>query len=282
MNTHRQQLLTLGLTALFTLSATGLASAQEEFNQAQRELNIMRSIFGAVLEPDSDTRRFLRNSDPESLYLAGQGMVFTFDLQHERDALFLNRGRSAALSMRSTADGGVSLWRPDAEIAITPAFTLGGQAMPGGSEEQVRLRETMQEKQTELRELQSEIQDLARTQRENPGDNAEKMKELQQRLQALNAEWQAQRNSYATLVKEEWEALMKERNAEKREQASLLISTLCDYGKTLDSLASDQHITLVFRDFEDNRDQVYVFTQEAVADCSNAENLQQSAVSYQL
>lgn len=279
MNTHRQQLLTLGLTALFTLSATGLASEKEEFSQAQRELNIMRSIFGAVLEPDSDTRRFLRNSGPEALYLAGQGMVFTFDLQYQPDASLLNREPSASLSMGYTAD---VLWRPDAEIAITPAFTLGGLAVPGGSEEQVRLRETMQEKQAELRELQSEIQGLAQAQRENPGDNSEKMKELQQRLRALNAEWQAQRNSYAKLVREERDALIEKRNAEKREQATLLISTLCDYGKNLDSLASDQHITLVFRDFEDNRNQVYVFTQEAVADCSNAENLQQSAVSYQL
>lgn len=281
MNTHRQQFFTLGLIALLSLSGTGLASAQETFNQEQRELNIMRSIFEAVLEPDSDARRFLRNAEPEALYLAGQGMVFTFDLPQARETVLLDRGRTGVLAMGFTADSGVSLRRSDADIALAPAFAHG-QAMPGGSEEQVRLREAMQKKQAELRELQSEMRDLTRTQRENPGDNTKEMEELQQSLQALSTELQEQRKSYAALVREEGKALIEERNTKKREQASLLISTLCEYGKTLGSLASDQHITLVFRDFEDNRDQVYVFPQEAIAECNNAESLQQSAVSYQL
>lgn len=284
MNTYHQQLSTLGLTALLTLSGASLASAQEDFSQAQRELNIMSSIFETVLEPDSDARRLLRNTGPDALYLAGQGMVFTFDFPRDRGARFLDgvRIETEALTMRSNPDGGTTFMGPDGEISIGgPAFARA-QAVSAASEEQARLREAMQEKQAELRELQSEMRDLARTRRENVNDGTEEMERLNQRLQALNAELQAQNNSYATLVREERETRIEERNAEKREQASLVISTLCDYGKTLNSLASDQYITLVFRNFEDDRDQVYVFPQEAIVDCSNAESLRQSAVAYQL
>src|SRR5688572_349849 len=58
--------------------ANGTLAQTSNYDQALRELNIMRNIFNASFEDDNN-RRFNLGSG-EALYLANQGMVFSFDL----------------------------------------------------------------------------------------------------------------------------------------------------------------------------------------------------------
>jgi len=59
-----------------------------------------------------------------------------------------------------------------------------------------------------------------------------------------------------------------------------VVQALCDYGATLKSLKNDEHITLIFENFNNDQDQINVFSYKDVAECTSNEKLQQSAVSY--
>ena len=65
-------------------------------------------------------------------------------------------------------------------------------------------------------------------------------------------------------------------------KSDTIVSTLCDYGATLRSLKNDEHITLIFENYTDNKDQVYVFDYDEVRSCDSGEKLLKTAVSYQL
>ena len=66
------------------------------------------------------------------------------------------------------------------------------------------------------------------------------------------------------------------------EQTPMIFSTLCDYGSTLRSLESDDHVSIVLHNYADGLTQVNVFDRSDLTDCTSADTLRQAGVTYLL
>jgi hypothetical protein len=96
----------VGTLCSFGVPASLQAAQQDDQQQALREMNVMRNIFDAALEAEGQRNR--RMGPPEALYLAGQGMMFTFHLNgmsgfHFTDSMRQQTEQLAAQMAQQTA-----------------------------------------------------------------------------------------------------------------------------------------------------------------------------------
>jgi hypothetical protein len=286
-----------------TLAISGLIQAQQpaSIEPVLREVSIMRNIFAGALEQGSRTNKFFGSGQaPDALYLAGQGMVFSFNLPG---------GGFAGFGSFCGGDcGNLDFFVDDINVAIDPAPPAppappASPAPPGVTtiarmqenqrafEEQLRAREAelrakqeeLRARNEELREVNRELRDLGREQRSDP-DN----EELSAQMDALEATM----NELAQNVEREGEAyrqtieeIQTERtaaiNVQRQAQIDQVLGVLCDYGSTLKALPGNEHVSLVFRNFTGDTDQIIVISHADVTDCTSIDNLKQAAVSYQ-
>lgn len=270
--------------ALCVSLGCGLADASlaqtNDHEQALRELNIMRNIFNASFE-DNTNRRFNLDSG-EALYLANQGMVFSFDLPGRG---WLNM---PVLQKLQALDGGdfdfdfdFDFDYDDGELDV---FIDGDpdNAQFAEYQQQMRARqEEMREKQQEMREKQRRMREMQREQlRDTAADLDTEIEKLNAELEALGEEVGELGESIGQ-VQQSYDAERKAQMATiQKAYTTRIFSTLCDYGNTLRSLGSGQHVNIVLNDREENQAQVYVVDYGALASCSSGETLQQSALSY--
>jgi DNA repair exonuclease SbcCD ATPase subunit len=242
--------------------------------QALRELNIMRNIFRASLETENG--RGFGPGSADALYLANQGMVFTFDMPGRG---WLNM--PAALAKLQSLGGDFDLdFDFDSEVYVDGDGN-GGDAASSEYQQQMReYNEAMRDHQNEMRDLQREMRNLQREQRDSDTDNDSEIDRLNAEMEAVGEQIQQLGDS----INEAQQAYDTERRqqlaAVQQAYATRLFRTLCDYGTTLRSLSSGEHVSLVLRNHEDNESTVYVVDYAALASCSSAESLQQGAVSY--
>ncbi len=285
----------LGLTAL-----KGTAQQDADYSQALRELDIMSNIFNAA----SDQLRDNNNAAPLSsfdsgLFLANQGMIFTFRMQSQRH-IFRAFNIGAGIPGMPPEDI-MELELDMAELANEITVDLGrefpemnfgflrGGFMPGMSEDQLEAMEEMsdiiRDRQESIRDQQREIRDLQRQLRTGEGDNDDIENRLAQAEEELDTEMDeldTQSNAYSEFMQEYQEVQQQQVATINQQALDGIMTTLCDYGVTLRSLQNNEHVTLVLEDFNDNQDQVYVFDYADVASCSSAEQLLQSAIAYQI
>jgi hypothetical protein len=272
----------LAALALAVGLGCGLANATRaqsgDYDQALRELNIMRNIFSASMQSENN-RRFNLGS-AEAIYLANQGMVFTFDMP----------GRGwldiPGLEKLQALNGGNFDFNFDFDFDYEGAEEFADDdpnANPAFADYQQQMRdfnEQMRDKQEEMREKQREMRDLQRAQRENDAADDSGLENLSDELEALSDELQ-QLSDSMNATQQTYDAERKAQLATIHQAyATRLFSTLCDYGTTLRSLSSGQHVSLVLQNHEENQVQVYVVDYNALASCSSGESLQQGAVNY--
>lgn len=289
---------------------------QADFSGALRELNIMSNIFAATLEEDRDNRFPSFGRSPDALYLAGQGMVFTFNLNNAMfPANFGGYFRQFGADMQRLADdvmNELSASFPDVDFDFDFDFDYdddnGGVVFvppapapaPGGrgpfivnlNEARNEQREAMQEMMEEMRDQQREVQELQRDLRElqrdlrdrdaNVASTEERIRQTETRIAEETATLESQRQAYQRFV-EEYEVRRREQVENlNRELTAGVVTTLCDYGATLRSLENGEHVTLIFENYAEDEDQVYVFDYQDLASCESADSLLASAIGYRI
>ncbi len=298
----KTKMLRLAVLSMVTTLGLGSYSAVSQNNtayeQALRELDIMSNIFEAA----SDQRRNNRDENredsrydfDEALYLADQGMLFTFRMRSgpgffpEMNFSLGGMPIEAIAEISRDINDGIS----DLQREM---FFIGGRSFGGLSEEQLEemeiMSEEMEERQDNIRDLQRDLRDMQRDLRDMQREarNNDDNEQLEAEIAALEAQLDAEReqletqsDQYRLFMDEFRQARQEELTARNQVAVNEIMNTLCDYGATLRSLDDDEHVTIILENFNDNLDQLYVFDFADVAACSSGENLLQSALSYQL
>lgn len=314
-------LATLG-AAVTLASVSGIAQDNDALDRKLRELNIMNNIFEAAMDEEGGNGRFTirRVGRSESMYLAGQGMVFSFRVLQNRAVrmqgggfgqIYMDDMQEALERTRENLER-VRLSFPDMDFDFDfdanfdfedngGFFVRSGQSMPqapqapqvfvfGGSgperEAAREMEEAMRETQEEIRDQQREIRSLERELRNAEAANRDSLQaRIDSNEAAVDAEMarlEEQRSAYEVFLNDLQMARQEQQVTMANEAADRLISTLCDYGGTLRSLDNAEHVTLILEDVVDDKDQVYVFNYSDVNDCRSADALKQNAVSYML
>lgn len=287
MPNHKTGLIT-GI--VLTLASGGLIHAQQPANldAVFRELGIMRNIFAGAMQQTGSNNLFGKGPAPDVLYLAGQGMVFSFNLPANDSFMYgfdeFCEGKCGPGNF-SFNTGDVDPRVPAADPA-SPA-SPAAPAAPRNSVTQEQLREMnemLREKNDALRDLRREMRALGRALGRTPDDeNLEaQMATLETSLDEIETEVEQQAETYQQIledVQNEREAAV---NTRREAQIDQVLGILCDYGSTLKALPADEKVSLVFRNFTGDTDQVYVLSHAAVSDCTSADSLQATAISYQM
>ena len=284
--------LAVALTGVLSLAS--LSTYAADYSRAEKELRIMSKIFDTSLSEAKQTnnrRHYSGSRKTESVYLAKQGMVFSFsfsqsgftgeDWQAFGEGIGQLVGTISAEIAQSFAD--VDFVAPVAPIAplADGDWEVNMEAYEAYQDAMENLREEQQEKREEVRDIQRSIRDIERQARREEVDSKEletTKKKLEEKMKVLSKKM------------EDYEQVRKDYEKKKREKyklnnqkkSDLITSTLCDYGATLRSLKSNEHITLIFKKFEDGKDQVHVFNYSDVKNCTSKDKLLKKAISYQL
>ncbi|TQV89772.1 hypothetical protein [Aliikangiella coralliicola] len=284
----------LAIASLATVMGTSIFAKEYNFERAQKEIKIMSKIFETSLSEQTPTkRRYLssRLQRAEATYLANQGMVFTFSFGRNSfssadDWAAFGQGIGHFVEGIASEVGAAIAEVPVAPVAPDfPEFNIDFEDVYDGYQERREALEVLREKQQEqrehIREIQREIRSLERKKdrERDSGNRVEKLKdELAEKVDTLKqrmSEYNHSMNEYRKKRDEKYTASSKQRS-------DTIISTLCDYGATLRSLKNNEHVTLVFSNYADNKDQVYVFEYSDVKNCDSKEKLLRKAISYQL
>lgn len=285
----------LALTGLCTCLSLNLSAKEHHFERAQKELRIMSKIFETSLtEQDSGKNRLLGSKKTQATYLAKQGMVFTF-----------NFSQNSFASANDWAVFGEGLGNFVGEIASEVGSALGqamvAPSMPNPPDspdigfdfeqrledyEQQRealelMREKHQHQREEVRELQREIRRMERD-RDNESSSNQQLAKTKAALEEKVDVLKDKMDQYKKSMKEYRAKRDKKYIEGAKHKAKTIVSTLCDYGATLRSLKGNEYITLIFKNYSNNNDQVYVFNYNNVRNCSSGEKLLKSSISYHL
>lgn len=294
--TRKFRLLTFAVAfGLTSLQAT--AQQNPDYSQALRELDIMSNIFEAAAERGRENRNGVQTTSfDEAYYLAEQGMVFSFRINTGRN--FFRGMNFNSMPPEAIAAVEINLAGIAEEISSEMRRAFPGQDFsmpfrspmtPGVTDEQrdaiEEMSDLIRDRQESIRDYQREIRDLQRSLRNSEGDNRDlenRLAQAEQELATETRQLEEQSNSYRAFMEEYQEIQEQQIAARNRQAENEILTTLCDYGATLRSLQNGEHVNIVLEDYNDNLDQIYVFDFDDVASCSSAEQLLQSAISYQL
>lgn len=292
----------LGVVALASVTLTAMAQNGNDHSQAIRELNIMSNIFEAALEQDEESSGFRFASSPDALYLANQGMVFTFNMRNHFNFNGNNFGQwnseywqefgmematlgteIAAEVMANFPDLGPDLQELQDELST--GFGFADPEMLEEQQEIIReMNEAMRDRQEDIQDMQRDIRDAQREIRngESAAENEAFIAALQADIDTARQGLEQQRSTYQTYMEEYEQDRQEQMEARTQAFSSRILGTLCDYGATMRSLQADEHITIILEDFTQDADQVYVMSYEDVTSCSSTDALLEQAESYQL
>lgn len=284
--------LAVALTSVLSLAS--LSSYAADYSRAEKELRIMSKIFDTSLseaKQTSNRRQFPGSRKTEAVYLAKQGMVFSFSFSQSgfsgEDWQAFGEGIGQLVGSISAeiaqSFGDVDFVAPIAPIAprADGNWEVNMEAYEDYQEVMENLRDEQRDKREEVRDIQRSIRDIERQARREEVDSQElekTKKKLEEKMKVLSKKMEQYDN-----VRKEYEEKRKEKyRVNNQTKSDLITSTLCDYGATLRSLKSNEHITLIFKKFENDKDQVHVFNYSDVKNCSDKDKLLKKAVSYQL
>lgn len=298
LQTLRRPLL-IGLVS--GLAITSITSYAADFTRVEKELRIMSKIFEASMSDskDRDNRNLFSRSfqSTEATYLANQGMVFSFRFGSNRfgnatDWQVFGEGVGHLVN-NITREIGVALSdieidAPEAPIPDLRAPQAGNwgadweesmEAYDSYREAMEDLRDQNRHHRDEVRDLQRSIREIEREARREEGNKGELEKtkrKLEKKMKELSKKMEVYEKSMEDYKKKQKEKY----TISNKKRSDAIVNTLCDYGATLRSLKNKEHITLVFKDFENGKDQIHVFSYQDVKDCSSKDKLLKQATSY--
>ena len=261
-------------SSLFAANAT---AKQVDYNSLGKQLDILNGIFQTSLQ--TQDKRTSINVKVESLYLSGQGAVFT-----------INSSNNYAWNTH-----GFNFVFPD-----VGASTHGNREVIFFSDDEIEIQiESQQEVHEQLREVYHDMREQQREITYEFRDLERDSKDLEYQLKNIAKDEKAQViNAQKALVKQK-QALEKvrqslENKSKKMQQAQLkqqqqrleqrkvqyqklstsLIETLCLYGNSLKALPSNEHVSLIVKSSGEKvgrnyKDTIYVFNKQSIRDCAN-------------
>lgn len=235
-----------------------------------RELNIMREILRTA--SDSTKTRSARVSAVTAHYLEGQGVLFRASLRDHN----VRVARYGDIDLSKVPDF-VSDIMADVRLSIPYFASEELEALRELREEQRDLREEQRDIKRKLRESSRKYGTAVARDRETE-DIEEKIAELEADLETLDKQYDelaAEIELEHERFREEREGRYEQRRTDRRQTyaalETLLLQTLCDYGGTLKSLPSNEHVNLLIenvrRENGDEFDRVYVFEKKDVLAC---------------
>lgn len=305
--------------AISLISFSGSAQDNGDIDRKLRELNIMDNIFEAALEEEADSGLLRRIGRAESMYLADQGMVFSFRVvnvhavrvmgqrmgepwQEYMNEMLEMTEESLELVRESFPDLDFDFDRdidfdfddrvfvssnpraPQAPRSVHEVFFVGDQR--GGEWEAMReMEDAMRDTQDEVRDMQRQVRRLERQLRNDESDTDALEAEIgaiEEQMESELAVLEEQQQAYEEFITNLENMRREQQLVAVDEASSQIIGTLCDYGGTLKSLDNEEHVTIILEDVVDDNDQVYVFSYNDIRDCSSAEDLKNSAQAYQM
>lgn len=235
-----------------------------------RELNIMREILRTA--SDSKVSRSVRVGRVSAHYLEGQGVLFRASLRDH----YLRVARYGDIDLSRVPDF-VSDIMAEVRLSIPYFDSEELEALRELREEQRDLREDQRDVKRKLREYSRKFDTAVARDRETQ-DIEKEIAELEADLDALDKQY----DEVAAEIELEHERFREQRKGRRAQRRidrrqtyaaleTLLLQTLCDYGGTLKSLPSNEHVNLLIenvrRENGDEFDRVYVFEKKDVLAC---------------
>jgi len=282
----------LTVASLLTFSSLSVLANDDDFSRAQKELKIMSKIFETSLgEQASGPVKVFGSKRPEAMYLAKQGMVFSFnfgrnsfvtadDWEQFGEGIGQFVGVIASEVTNALAELPVAPEAPEA-----PEFAFEYEDQFQAYQEKMEALEAMREQQREqreqVRELQREIRSLER-ESEREEEKTDRLESIKKELDEKLARLDKKMADYNESMRKYRETRDKKYHQSAKLKSDIILSTLCDYGATLRSLESGEHFTLIFENYVAGKDQIYVFNSSDVKRCESTDKLLERAISYQL
>jgi len=308
--TKFQQLFCLGALCTGIVSAGVVAAdGQQPYGKLSKQLDIMNNIFASSLQAQGD--KSLSSVKIDSLYLAGQGVVFT--VKSANSFSWGHNGFSFSFS-----DGGVPI-APTAPVApiapIAPVAPNGGDvsfsffndsdemaeqiesALELQREYSREFREQQRELAYNLRDVERESRDLAYQLRNVGKEDKNSLLKMQKALTKQKVELEKARVVLAEKSKkmEKQQEINKGKKLAQRKKhyqklTTSLVETLCTYGNSLKALPKGEHVSIVLKSAGDKvansyQDKIFVLTKRNISACAidkiSAEKLLASTKGYQ-
>lgn len=287
----------IGVVLATALATQTTVAQNEELERRARELGIMSHIFLTSLNDGGQQGRGTMYQQPKARYLAGQGAVFSFNLAGMRSFMGRNGFNTGDWEQFGLAMSRIGQEVAAQVVASFPDLDLDfdfdpdtiplapGRGMSVAERGQIeQMNEAMREQQRKVQDAQRQIRDLQREQQR--GSEAD-MQEFASRLQAVENALQSQ-VAALTQQQQAYRDYMEQYQQQARAQEASanelmmghILQALCDYGSTMKSLPANEHVTLVFENYQDDKEQIHVFTFKAVSDCTSVDALKRAAVSY--
>ncbi len=279
------------VTALLASSSSNLFAANEDYAKVQKELKIMSKIFETSLaEQTQSDIKIYGSKKAQSTYLAKQGMVFSFQFgknsfSSSADWEHFGEGIGNFVGAIASEVGNAFSEFPEPpeppEFHIERELSEKFEAYNERMEALEQLREKNQAQREEVRELQREIRHLERKREEQNG-NKNKIDEvkskLESKMESLNTQLQEYKNSM-----EKYRELRDKKYTESTQlKTKVIFNTLCDYGATLRTVNNNEYVTVIFNNYSQDGDKVFVFDAENIKNCDSREKLLKSAIIYNL
>jgi len=260
----------LSLLVLLLLWTSTFAKSVDNLDRLVREVDIAADVFRSSIRKRVSDR--LRVSNVQGAYLARQGVLISMDVNTPWIRMDELAERSADIGRE------VDSFEQIPEMVHEILSELKIAVAPYEPEELAELRELRHE-QRDLRSAQREIRAKLREQRRKLlraqgaelADIAVTIEALEDELAAADAEYDALGGD----IDAQYERLREARTAHsgRREDAAGLdeavAATACNYGTTLKSLGSQQHLTVAINLIDVSR--YYVFRMERVWDCQRGD-----------
>ncbi len=274
-------------------SFSGIAA---DYSKAEKELKIMSTIFETALSEGKTSNRhspfFGRSNSSDPTYLAKQGMVFRFNFSSNQfvtandwQAFGEGIGQLVGTIASEVTEALSDFDHPAPPVPVTPFgdsdWDVNVEAYEEYQEVMNNLRDEQRDQRREVRDLQRSIRGIEKQARREEQDSKlleKTKKKLEEKMKVLSKKME----SYEKSMKEYRDKKSESRKKDNKKKSNLIISTLCDYGTTLRSLKNDEYVTLIFNNFENDKDQVYVFNYKDVKSCSDSKKLVKRSISYQL
>ncbi|MCF6194461.1 MAG: hypothetical protein L3J46_09050, partial [Kangiellaceae bacterium] len=277
--------------AISGLALAGFSAYAADYSRVEKELRIMSKIFETSMgDAKRSDRRSLfpgRSSGAEAIYLAKQGMVFSFNFSSSRfggATEWQVFGEGVGHLVGSISRGiGEALSDIDIEAPTSPtppvlpenmfedwgnAWEENMEAYEDYHEAMDDLKEQNRTYREQVRSLQRAIRGIERQSRHDQNDTEKLTKnkiELEDKITKLNEKMKV----YEKSMQDYREKRKEKYRINNRNKADAIVSTLCDYGATLRSLKNNEYITLIFKNYQDSKNQVHVFSYNDVKDCSS-------------
>ncbi len=290
------------ITTKFALVSSALLlafsahSADKSYDNLHKQLNIMNNIMLSSAKVSQNSRHSLIRSI-DSIYLQGQGAIFTITSNHA--------GSSHRQYFQMVSPVAPSV--PVAPVSRMPPMSDSHRIVIEENEDLIvefsehedelervievfeRQREGARELRSEQREIVYEMRDIARERKdiEYQLQRAEKSTKdkLAKKLQKLEKEQVALNKNKAQLdqkVTQQNKQMKKQNVAQQKARAqhfstlnNSLVETLCLYGNGLQAVPSDEHVSLIIKDAgsksrQGYKDQIMVFTKKDINACANS------------